>query len=319
MTLLTRLFALVPLALAPSACVFGPPPIVARNVAEGDYCTSGNVGDAPASHPPPEAPDVPARAAVERGYTARSLDTARAIGAMAAVERLAAARALGAAEAEIVDLRGQLNDAIALATLDLSSAVANLSCEEGRAGQIATDLRDAERIQTRNLTAYSLAVTAVAAIAGGVLAIAHKNDPTPAAVVGIGGGVAGGSFGLATLVVHRSAFYLHRRNVLRQLWYGGAHPDLPDLVWAFLMRPQFARTGSRSIRDQLVQSWKESGRLGDDALRPSPERVALYFGEGGTYDADGLDDRADMLSEVREAVDLMNQDLQHLAMEGSRR
>jgi hypothetical protein len=67
-----------------------------------------------------------------------------------------------------------------------------------------------------------------------------------------------------------------------------------------------ARTGF-SVRDP------------SDPERPSDDRVALYFGEGGTYDADGLDDRAEMLSDVREAVSLMNHDLRLLAAEVARR
>jgi hypothetical protein len=62
-----------------------------------------------------------------------------------------------------------------------------------------------------------------------------------------------------------------------------------------------------------------SGVLGNDPAHPSKELVALYFGEGGTYDASGLDARASMLSDVREVVSLMNHGLQHLAMEVGRR
>jgi len=46
--------------------------------------------------------------------------------------------------------------------------------------------------------------------------------------------------------------------------------------------------------------------------------MALYFGEGGTYDASSLDDRANMLSDVREIVSLMEHGLQHLAAEVAR-
>jgi hypothetical protein len=73
------------------------------------------------------------------------------------------------------------------------------------------------------------------------------------------------------------------------------------------------------MRDYLVGIWKESGLLGDDSAHPSEERIALYFGEGGTYDASGLEDRANMLSDVREVVSLMNHGLQHLAMEVAQR
>ena len=58
------------------------------------------------------------------------------------------------------------------------------------------------------------------------------------------------------------------------------------------------------------------------ALRPrhlSEARIALYFGDGGTYDASGLDDRASMLSDVCEVVSLLNHDLQLLAMEAAKR
>ena len=205
-----------------------------------------------------------------------------------------------------------------MATLDISSTAAHLDCEEGRAGQIASDLRDAEQQQTRRLTAYSLVLSAAAAIGTGVLAIADK-DPVPAGAVGIGGGVAGGAFGFATLGVHRTTPFRHARNILGQVWTGTGHADIPDIIWVYLTRPQFTPGRDRTRRDYLVQAWKDSGRLGDDPARPSPDRVALYFGEGGTYDADGLDDRVDMLSEVREVVDLMSHDLQHLATEAARR
>jgi hypothetical protein len=197
--------------------------------------------------------------------------------------------------------------------------VAHIECEEGRAGQIATGLRDAEELQTRHLTAYSLVFGAAGAIGAGVLAMTNRTDPVPAGVVGVAGGAAGGAFGAATLAVHRSTTFLHRRNILGQLWTGGAHPDFPDIVWAYVTQQQRTAGGDHSIRDALVTTWKESGRLGEDAAHPSARRVALYFGEGGTYDADGLDDRADMLSEVREAVGLMSHDLQRLATEALRR
>jgi hypothetical protein len=303
--------------LGTTSCVLGPDPVIAHHVADGAYCVGVRTASPGRPHRPPEEPGAGARTAVARGFSARALDTARAIGALAQVESLAEAEARSAPDSEIVDLRGQLNDAIALATLDLASAIAHIQCEEGRAGQVASDLRDAEQQQARRLTVYSIGVTAAASIASGMLAITDK-DPTPSASVGIAGGVGAASFGLGALAVHRTTTYLHAHNILGQLWYGGAHPDFPEIVWAFLTRPQFTQTGE-PIRDYLVQSWKESGRLGDDPQHPSAARVALYFGNGGLYDADGLDDRADMLSEVRESIDLMNHDLQDLATEAAQR
>jgi hypothetical protein len=86
----------------------------------------------------------------------------------------------------------------------------------------------------------------------------------------------------------------------------------------YLTRRQLSPAGGRPIRDSLTESWRQSDRVGSDPARPSAERVSLYFGDGGTYDADGLDDRADMLSELREAVSLMSHDLRRLATEAAR-
>jgi hypothetical protein len=107
-------------------------------------------------------------------------------------------------------------------------------------------------------------------------------------------------------------------NILGEVWRGDAHSSFSAVVWAYLTRPQFSRTGDKSLRDYLVTTWKESGRLGSDPSKPFEELTAL-FGEGGTYDASGLDDRASMLSDVREVISLMNHGLQHLEMEVSRR
>jgi hypothetical protein len=296
-----------------SGCVFGPEPRFAHHVADGAFCAPMEAVDLPRSRFTEEA-GVVANAAVELGYSQRSLDIARAIGALGEVERLAEAISRKAPDAELADLRGRVNDTITVATLDLASTVAHLGCEEGRAAQIASDLRIAEQTQTRRLTAYSLVLTAAAGIAGGVLAVADK-DAVPAGIVGIGGGLVGGAFGFATLTVHRSATFRHARNILGEVWRGDAHPSFPEVVWAYLTRPQFSRTGDRTLRDYLIEAWRESGRLGDDAEHPSAERVALYFGDGGTYDAGALDDRANMLSDVREVVSLMNHGLRRLAAE----
>ena len=236
---------------------------------------------------------------------------ARAIGALAQTEQLADAVSRHAPDAEIATLRGQVNDTITVASLDLASTTSHLACEEGRAAQIATDLRSAEQAQTRRLTAWSLLLGATATVIGGVLAITDK-DQVPGGVVGITGGVVGGGLGFATLSVHRSTMFRHARNILGEVWRGGAHPSFPEIVWAYLTRPQFSRTGDRTIRDYLVSSWQDSELQGDG------QRIALYFGEGGTYDVSGLDDRANMLSDVREAVNLMNHGLQHLAAEVAR-
>jgi len=303
--------------LLTTSCVLGPEPMLARSLREGTYCASP-LPLRPGAFPTPDVASPTTHAVEVRGYTPRAIDTARWIGALDPLERLAEAEARGSPRAETADLRGQVNDVIAVAMLDVSSVVANIECEEGRANHVAAELRDAEERQTRRLTAYSLVLSAGTAIAGGVLAISEKNQ-TPAGVVGIGGGVAAGTFGVATLQVHRTTTFRHPRDILGQVWRGDAHSDFPESVWAYLSRPELTENRERSRRDYLVQGWKESGWLGDDAAHPAPGLVALHFGDGGTYDADGLTHRADMLSSVSEVANLMSHDLQYLASEAAYR
>jgi hypothetical protein len=280
-------------------------------VLEGTYCGPRLGLESPALRTPPEGPNVRAPHALARGIAPRTLEVARAIGALGAIERLAEAEDRGAPEAEIADLRGQLNDIIGAAALDLASIVANIQCEEWRAREVGSWLHDAELKQVRKLTAASLVLGASAAVASGVLAIVEKSD-VPGAAVGISGGALAGTLGFTTLSVHGTTRFLHPRNLLAQVWRDGAHPDFPETVWAYLTRPELADT-HRTPRDDIVDLWKESGRLGDDATHPAPEIVALFFGEGGTYDANGLFARAGMLGELAQSVKLMSHDLQHLA------
>ena len=83
------------LGLLSLSCVLGPAPVSAKNVLQGAYCAPQEVLDPAWTRPPPENESLSARVAIERGYSARAIDTARAIGAIAAIERLAEAEARG--------------------------------------------------------------------------------------------------------------------------------------------------------------------------------------------------------------------------------
>lgn len=307
------------LALLSASCILGPKPILPSSVTAGTFCASPYPLEASRSRfPSPEDDSVPATAAAERGYAPHTLETCRAIGALGLVERLAEARAREASETEVANLRAEIFYAISMATLDLASTVAHIECEEGRASEIAANLRDAESEQTRRLTAFSLMLSATGAVAAGVLNLTDTNM-TAASIVGITGGVAGGVLGFATLAVHRTADFRHERNILGELWYGGPHPDFPDAIWTYLSRPQSGTVPGRSTREGLILKWKVWGRLGKDPTNPSGDRIALYFGAGGIYDADELEDRAEMLLEVRDVIDLMNHDLRQLETDISSR
>jgi hypothetical protein len=285
-------------------------------MAEGTFCASPHVLSPTSEGAIPEAEAVEAPLSVARGVSRRSIDTARAIGALPFLEALAKAEASGATAEEVLDVRQQINDAIAAASLDLSSTIAMLECEADRARNVSDALEEAEEAQVRNITTDALVVSALAAIGAGLLTLRNEQDTKVPAIVGIGGGVASLGLGAGALAVHNTVRFVHARNVLGEIWRGDAHAGFAESVWAFVTRPEFTKTGEHSLREWLAITWRRSGRLGDPE-HPSQELVDLYFGEGGTYDADGLENRAAMLSELRSTIELMQHELRHLAVEAS--
>jgi hypothetical protein len=299
------------LGVLSSGCAAGPSPVVYSRVGTGGFCSSLHALEGSPAIPSPDEEEVAtAVSAAAGGYARRSLELARAIGALGAIDRLSQARARGAAEAEITRLRGDVEEIVSIASLDLASTVAHLECEQGRALKVASALRDAQSEQTQRLTAYSLGVAAAGAIAAGTLDLVNENT-TASSIVGIASGAIGGALGFATLAVHPKAPFHHERNALAEVWFGKTHEDFPPSVWAYLTRPELG-SDHASDRDALIGLWKRSDDLGDPGGTPT-KLAALYFGRGGDYDADQLEARAEMLIEVRDVIDLMNHDLQRLA------
>ena len=67
-----------------------------------------------------------------------------------------------------------------------------------------------------------------------------------------------------------------------------------------------------SLRDVLVETWSEQGRLGDPGSQEEQRRKALLFGDGGLYDSDDLHVREALLQQLESSIQLMHQDLETL-------
>ncbi len=109
-----------------------------------------------------------------------------------------------------------------------------------------------------------------------------------------------------------AAEFRHPRNRLTPVVARGADPDhlYPSFVFRMLTLP--AAGGSRSPRDQLLETWnrKLDEELSDAAERAAAERLLL--GDGGVYDDDLLTLRAEMFEGLESAVNGMTRDLELL-------
>jgi hypothetical protein len=265
---------------------------------------------------PPAPDDAAWRAAVATRFSWMSREIADTIGASPLLAQVARAEhdrdpmALGLA-------RARLEARLALAELAVHSVDAELGCEHARVTVVVEALRDRDDATTRVLTVASLVAAAVTGIVTSALTPVPGATPTEA-VIGIVGGVASGVLGVAALFTNAAIVFRHPRNVLRDVWTGPAQsPTFPNLVWAYLTDARYGVGRRAPIRAQLAQSWQRRGLLGRPGVL-DPRRAALYLGEGGRYDVDALDTRAAMLSELRAAVRLMEQELELLASETAR-
>jgi hypothetical protein len=89
-----------------------------------------------------------------------------------------------------------------------------------------------------------------------------------------------------------------------------ARSRYPDWIWRYLDTPLAGAAGS--IRRELVDKWTREGRLPHGDARATARRLSLLCEPLRTahrIDADILDDRADMLADVRERIAGLSIDL----------
>ena len=157
----------------------------------------------------------------------------------------------------------------------------------------------------------SLVAGAVAGVAAGVWGLSDGSSKGPP-ITAIAGGVASTALGAAALTHEDPPLgFRHSRNRLTPLWLG-ADPDhlYPSFVFRMLTFP--AVSGSRSPRDELLETWhhKLGEQWADAAERAAAERLLL--GEGGVYDDDLLTLRAEMFEGLESMVNGMTRDLELL-------
>ena len=130
----------------------------------------------------------------------------------------------------------------------------------------------------------------------------------------LGGVLATGIGGAATIFLSVDHEFLHPRNHLAELSEPKEFsPLFPDSVWRYLVTSR--DLSEEVIRDELMRRWEHDGRFGVPGSEDARRRQALLFGAGGTYDIRDLRVRSEMLNHLKSAVLQMGQDLNALMYE----
>jgi hypothetical protein len=132
----------------------------------------------------------------------------------------------------------------------------------------------------------------------------------------VGGGVLSSWLGLSALFVESEVELHHDRNMLRELWEDPDEPEIfSPIVWRYLRRPSDSTRDSPRI--EVINAWRQKGRLGQEGTDDEEQRRQLFFSTGGRYAATELRARASMLETLEASLRLMHEELEVLIREAS--
>lgn len=248
-------------------------------------------------------------------YSPVSIHIAEVMEVLHVLNRLARRELDRAAPSDIERVRRQLTTRLQLATLEVSSLVAEIECEVHRADEIQDRLKEIQNQRMTSQTILGIIFGGLANILSGGISMAVPTGDA-ANIASITGGALEVLFGTSANFTKVRQEFKHPRNHLQVIWAGEANREFfPPRVWRFLTQPNIRDLEGHSLRDVMIRSWREEGRLGESQSRKEQSREALLFGPGGLYDAEDLHVREAMLEELEASIQLMHQDLQMLLHE----
>jgi hypothetical protein len=216
---------------------------------------------------------------------------------------------------EIERIRRKLLARLQLASLEVASLVAEIECEVHRADEVQDRLKNVQSHRTIFQTILGVIFGGLANIvSGGVGMAVGAGDADN--IASVTGGVLEVFFGTSANFTKVRQEFSHPHNHLVAVWDGEQdHTFFSERVWRFLTEPSIRDREHHSLRDMMLQAWREVGRLGEPGSRQEAARKQLLFGGGGLYDADDLHVREAMLQQLESSIQLMHQDLETLLRE----
>ncbi|GAB3220586.1 hypothetical protein [Spirosoma arcticum] len=250
--------------------------------------------------------------ALTKRYAYHDVVLANAVGILPCLQKLISLETNSTAgnQQEVTIIRQKILSRLVAASTQIASVAAELECEAERANRFATylDQRDAGRI--RRLTVISIVIGAATTVVTTWL----PPDKTTI-LTGVGGGVLSAGFGSwAAFSSNRTVQLIHQRNLLTDVWFQHKQSTVfPSFVWYVLNENLFSYGGEHSISYNTRQRWQEYVLNGSTL-----KEQEIYFGQGGFYQSGNLHARAEMLGQLKAAVQSINQDLYSLVLNFSR-
>jgi hypothetical protein len=204
------------------------------------------------------------------------------------------------------------------ASMVTAAVAAELDCEEEFADQIATRLAASDSRRSARLTAGAILAAAAGAVASAVL-LARDNNGRAFEIVGMAVAAIETTFGVMLFRSEGAVHVAHRDNLLVHLLeVPNSSRYFPEPTWQFLRSAHDSAAGALSRRELLLREWEREGLVHHSAGKTRPHPKQPYFSEGGSYTAQQLRQRADMLDQTEAVVNLLLQELSVLSVELTR-
>lgn len=205
-------------------------------------------------------------------------------------------------------LNDKINRVLLLALSDINATAAELDCEAERVDQVAGYIDNINDTRNNKLVVGSIALGAVAAIAGTLITNNNVNN-----AVGIAGGVIGGGLGFFTLNPKgKKVEFNHPHNLLRNVWRQNDNDDsFSPFIWYMLSEKKFSNDGNSSLLHNLKNRWIDYQFDGDE----NQGNQSVTFSDGGTYYADDLHSRAAMINQLQAVIRSINQSINNLILD----
>ena len=255
------------------------------------------------------------REAAVKLYSPIAVHIADVTGLLPLLNRMAGLELQQAASSDIERIRRKLVTRLQLASLEVSSLVAEIECEVQRADQVQDHLEDIQRARITSQTILALIFGGFANIASGGIALATRAGDA-GNIASVTGGALEVLFGSSANFTKVRQEFSHPRNHLAVVWEGSPQSELiSHRAWRFLTEPSVRDLEGYSLRDVMLKTWQEEEKLGVSGSVREKERKALLFGSGGVYDSDQLHVREAMLRQLESSIQLMDQELETLLRE----
>lgn len=198
------------------------------------------------------------------------------------------------------------------AHVQISAVESELDCEEELTEQVASALQQKVQKREQRLTIAAITTGGVSGLLSGIV-LSRNPGSVSIDLIGIGSLLIEVGIGATILFTGKKVTFKHEVNPLRDVWEGDGYSEtISPPVWYYLNHYTTEKE-ALTLREQVINQWLSNDQLGDGVSDKKKEKNhALLFGEGGRYDADLLNIRADMFDQLGAYIALMKQDLDQL-------